>query len=141
MFTGYPPGWSSCRRPLVTPDAVQSRVTIVVATYERAALLDRLLGLNVGPAARAGSLFTVDVASFGSRAPFLNTHGPSFRQVVDLADPDGAGMILTTGEAGNPVSRHYRDQVSGWWDGRLAREPVALLEAAGAGTLRLTPGP
>ena len=102
-------------------------------------VLDRLLGLSIGPAARAGSLFTVDVASFGSRLPFVNGHGPSFRQVVDLSDPEGAGMILTTGESGNPLSRHYRDQVQGWWTGRLARVPVALEEAAGASTLRLTP--
>jgi penicillin amidase len=102
-------------------------------------LLDRLLGLNIGPAPRAGGLFTVDVGSFGSRSPFLNTFGPSFRQVVDLADPDGARMVLTTGEAGNPLSRHYRDQVDGWWTGRLAPVPVRLNEAAGASTLRLTP--
>lgn len=102
-------------------------------------LLDRLLGLNIGPAPRAGGLFTVDVGSFGSRSPFLNTFGPSFRQVVDLADPDGARMVLTTGEAGNPLSRHYRDQVDGWWTGRLAPVPVRLNETAGASTLRLTP--
>jgi penicillin amidase len=113
--------------------------TVFAHPLGRVGILDRLLGLNVGPAARAGSLFTVDVASFASRPPFTNTHGPSFRQVVDLADPDGAGMILTTGESANPVSRHYRDQVSWWWNGRLAPVPVALDEAAGASTLRLTP--
>jgi penicillin amidase len=102
-------------------------------------VLDRLLGLNIGPAPRAGGLFTVDVGSFGTRLPFVNTMGPSFRQVVDLADPDAARMILTTGEAGNPLSRHYRDQVAWWWTGRLAPVPVRLNEAAGASTLRLTP--
>ena len=105
----------------------------------RVRILDRLLRLDVGPAARAGSLFTVDVASFGGNPPFSNAHGPSFRQVVDLAAPDSAGMILTTGESGNPVSRHYRDQLAWWWEGRLAREPVALDETAGASVLRLAP--
>jgi penicillin amidase len=102
-------------------------------------LLARLLGLNIGPAPRAGSPYTVNVASFGARPPFLNTFAASFRHVVDLADIDRAGMILTTGESGNPVSRHYRDQVARWWNGELWTVPLALSEEAGASTLRLTP--
>ena len=102
-------------------------------------LLSRVLGLNIGPAPRAGSPFTVNVASFGARPPFLNTHAASFRHVVDLGDIGRSGMILTTGESGNPVSRHYRDQVARWWNGELWTVPLALSEEAGASTLRLTP--
>jgi penicillin amidase len=103
--------------------------------------LDAVLGLNIGPAARAGSLYTVDVASFGLRPPFVNTHAASFRQVVDLAEPDGALMVITTGESGNPVSRHYRDQVQRWWNGELVHVPVRASEGAGTSTLRLVPAP
>lgn len=103
--------------------------------------LDAVLGLNIGPAARAGSLYTVNVASFGSRPPFVNTHAASFRQVVDLAEPDGALMVITTGESGNPVSRHYRDQVRRWWNGELVRVPVRASEGAGTSTLKLVPAP
>ncbi|HEY2805723.1 MAG TPA: penicillin acylase family protein [Gemmatimonadales bacterium] len=92
--------------------------------------LEMLLRLNIGPAPRAGSLYTVDVADFGARPPFVNTHAASFRQVVDLANPASAGMIITSGESGNPISRHYRDQMQPWWDGRLA--PVTLGKDAGA---------
>jgi len=101
--------------------------------------LDAVLGLNIGPAARAGSPYTVDVASFGSRLPYVNTFAASFRQVVDLAEPDGALMVITTGESGNPVSRHYRDQVQRWWNGELVHVPVRVSEGAGTSTLTLVP--
>jgi len=102
-------------------------------------VLARLLRLNVGPSARAGSPHTVNVAGFGSSPPFTNTFAASFRQVVDLADIDGGRMILSTGQAGNPMSRHYRDQARLWWSGELRGVLVGADERAGASTLRLTP--
>jgi penicillin amidase len=103
--------------------------------------LDAVLGLNIGPAARSGSPYTVDVAGFGLRPPFVNTFAASFRHVVDLAEPDGALMVITTGESGNPVSRHYRDQVQRWWNGDLVHVPVRASEGAGTSTLTLVPAP
>jgi len=104
-------------------------------------ILDRLLHLNIGPTPRAGSLYTVDVADFGSlRPPFVNTHAASFRQVVDLADLAHAGMMVTTGESGNPLARRYRDQVSWWWRGDLRVVSLERRDVAAADTLRLVPG-
>jgi penicillin amidase len=104
-------------------------------------ILDRLLGLNIGPAPRAGSLYTVDVADFSARRPpYLNTHAASFRQVVDLADIEHGGMIITTGESGNPLSRRYRDQVGRWMRGELWTLPLSRDRVAAIGTLHLTPG-
>jgi penicillin amidase len=103
-------------------------------------ILDWLLRLNIGPSPRAGSLYTVDVADFGSlRPPFLNTHAASFRQVVDLGDVAHAGMVVTTGESGNPLSRHYRDQVSWWWRGDLHMVPLAQADVRALGKLVLEP--
>lgn len=102
--------------------------------------LDRLLGLNIGPSPRAGSLYTVDVADFGAFAPpFENTHAPSFRQVVDLANVEGGRMIVTTGESGNPLSRHYRDQRDRWWHGELWEVPLDRARVASVARLQLTP--
>ncbi len=83
--------------------------------------LNRALGVNIGPLARGGSPFTVDVAGYGgTRPPFVNTHGASQRQVVDLADPEGSGgFIIPTGQSGLPFSSHYRDQTPLWREGRL----------------------
>jgi penicillin amidase len=103
-------------------------------------VLNRLLGLNIGPTARAGSLYTVDVADFGGfRPPFLNTHAASFRQVVDLADMEHAGMVITTGESGNPLARRYRNLVAWWWRGDLAVVPLEQADVRTAAMLRLVP--
>lgn len=102
--------------------------------------LNRLLGLNLGPAPRAGSLYTVDVADFGSFAPpFVNTHAASFRQVVDLADIEAGRMIATAGQSGNPLARRYRDQSPRWWRGELWEVPLDRERVAAVGTLHLTP--
>jgi penicillin amidase len=103
-------------------------------------LLDRVLGLNVGPTARGGSLYTVNVADFDRRPPFVNAHAASFRQVVDLADIAHAGLIVTTGESGNPLSRRYRDQVGRWWRGELWVVPLGRADVTRIGTLALVPG-
>jgi penicillin amidase len=103
-------------------------------------VLNGLLRLSLGPFPRAGSLFTVNVADFGALAPpFRNTHGASFRQVADLADVEGARMIITTGQSGNPVSRHYRDQRPLWWSGELRTVPLDRNKLAGVALLKLTP--
>jgi penicillin amidase len=103
-------------------------------------ILDRLLRLNIGPTPRAGSLYTVDVADFGTlRPPFLNTHAASFRQVVDMADVAHAGMVITTGESGNSLAPRYRDQVSWWWRGDLHVVSLVKADRRAAGMLVLTP--
>ncbi len=106
----------------------------------RAAILDRVLGLNIGPSPRAGSPYTVDVADFSAmRPPFLNTYAASFRQVVDLADIEHAAMIVTTGQSGNPLSKRYRDQVARWWRGSLWVVSADRAKQGPAGTLHLVP--
>ncbi len=108
--------------------------TVSRHTLGSARPLDLVLRLNLGPDARGGSLYTVNVADFGAFAPpFTNTHAASFRQVVDMAAPDDAGFIISSGQSGNPLSRHYRDQKRAWYAGMLARI------GAGGTILRLMP--
>jgi penicillin amidase len=102
--------------------------------------LDLLLRLNAGPLPRAGSPWTVDVGGFSENAPpFTNVHAASFRQVVDLAAPEDGALIVTTGESGNPLSRHYRDQVSRWWRGELWTVPLSRERVKAVNVLRLEP--
>ena len=92
--------------------------------------LDVLLRLNQGPTPKGGSLYTVNVGDFGAwTPPFTNTHGPSFRQVVNLATPEEAWTIISSGQSGNPLSRHYRDQRGAWLSGRFAL--VSLMHSEG----------
>lgn len=94
--------------------------------------LQLLLHLNLGADPRPGSLYTVNVADFGALAPpFVNTHAASFRQVVDLAAPEDGGLVVSSGQAGNPISDHYRDQKEPWQNGLLAR--VGLTAGKGTG--------
>jgi penicillin G amidase len=103
-----------------------------------------ILGLNVGRGPIGGSSHTVDVAGFGSEGPpFVTAHGASMRQVVDLADPDGSGGLITpTGQSGIPSSRHYRDQHALWRDGRLWLLPLepSRQESRARTRMILTPG-
>jgi penicillin amidase len=90
------------------------------------ALLNRLLGLNVGPEPAGGSPVTVNVAHYGGQSvPLRSTYGPSQRHVADLADLDGAGgFILPTGQSGLPFDVHYDDQWPLWRHGGLWRIPL-----------------
>jgi penicillin amidase len=75
--------------------------------------------------------------------PFLNVHGAGYRGVYDFADPDSSVFILSTGQSGHPLSRHYEDLGELWRRGEYV--PMSLdpeLARAGAvGITRLTPAP
>jgi penicillin amidase len=49
--------------------------------------------------------------------PFAAVHGASFRGVYDLSDLGNSRFILSTGQSGNPMSRHYRDMTPLWRTG------------------------
>lgn len=93
-------------------------------------LLDRVLGLNVGPVPHAGSPTTVNVAHWAFRSPaddypFITTAGPSMRHVADMGNLDGAGgFVIGTGQSGIPFSHHYDDQVPLWANGGLLILPL-----------------
>lgn len=73
--------------------------------------------------------------------PFLNKHGAGYRGVYDFADPDSSVFIISTGQSGHPLSRHYDDLGELWRRGEYI--PMTLdpnLARAGAvGVMRLVP--
>ena len=48
----------------------------------------------------------------------LQTHGASFREILDLADWDNSVATSTPGQSGQPGSPHYGDLLPLWRDGR-----------------------
>ena len=90
-----------------------------------------------------GSANSVNVGSFslGSDTPFRDNHGPGYRAVYDLSDLDKSVYIHSTGQSGNPLSRHYRDFLEKWRD--VDSLPMttnrAEIEAGAVGTLKLLP--
>ncbi len=71
--------------------------------------------------------------------PFLNVHGAAYRGVYDFADPDSSVFILSTGQSGHFLSRHYDDLGILWRRGEYI--PMSLdanlARAASVGVTRL----
>ncbi|KGJ06198.1 penicillin amidase [Paracoccus halophilus] len=75
------------------------------------------------------------------RNPWLSTRGAAYRGVYDLADPDSSVFIVSTGQSGHPLSRHYDDMADLWRRGEyvgMSLDP-ALARAAATGITRLEP--
>lgn len=73
--------------------------------------------------------------------PFLNVHGAGYRGVYDFADPDSSVFVISTGQSGHPLSRHYDDLGELWRRGEyipMSLDPQ-LARAAGVGVTRLEP--
>ena len=82
-----------------------------------------------------------DYVPLGIDHVFDMTNMPSYRLTIDMHDLDGARLIITTGQSGNPFDRHYNDQIGPWTDGETVPLPFtpAAVTAAAASTLTLTP--
>jgi penicillin amidase len=73
--------------------------------------------------------------------PFQNVHAAGYRGVYDLADPDSSVFVISTGQSGHPLSRHYDDLGERWRQGEyvpMALDPD-LARAAAVGVTTLTP--
>jgi penicillin G amidase len=75
--------------------------------------------------------------------PFQNVHGAGYRGVYDFADPDSSVFIISTGQSGHFLSRHYDDLGELWRRGEyipMSLDPD-LARAAAVGITNLTPLP
>ncbi|MEL6807922.1 MAG: penicillin acylase family protein [Pseudomonadota bacterium] len=73
--------------------------------------------------------------------PFRNVHGAGYRGVYDFADPNSSVFVISTGQSGHFLSRHYDDLAQLWRRGEYI--PMSLDEglarAAAVGVTRLEP--
>jgi len=101
-------------------------------------ILNRLARIDI---AASGGQDTVNRAGSNYAVPleraFVDRHGPGYRALYDLADPDASGFIIATGNSGNLLSPHYGNLVESWRDGLLLPLPAELPE--GSKTLLLLP--
>ena len=153
LFEGHSPWFGGAVGPLAQQamDSVLARgivrswgdVHSVIQEHALGGLvpLRLLLRLNVGPVPSGGDAYSVNVCHSEEMAPpFTCTDGPSMRHVVDLGDVDGeGGFIIPTGQSGNPLSSHYRDQLERWRQGRLWVVPIDVRKIHAVDTLRLVP--
>ena len=82
-----------------------------------------------------------DYRPVGINHVFDMTNMPSYRLTINMSDLDGARIVITTGQAGNPFDRHYNDQIDLWGSGRTVPLPFTAdaIEAAAVSTLTLSP--
>jgi penicillin amidase len=88
---------------------------------------------------RPGDSYTVNATGGGN---FAQTHGASYREILDVIDWDRSVMTNVPGESGNPGDPHYGDLIDGWADGQYHPMPFSrkAVEAAAEMRLMLLPG-
>ena len=82
-----------------------------------------------------GDKFTVNVAP-PRKGTFVQTHIPSYRHVVDLANPDNSRYIQAVGQSGSVLSPHYADFIERWQ--RIEYLPMHTSRSAIDPTIRET---
>jgi penicillin amidase len=67
---------------------------------------------NVGPFSAPGGRETINNASFNLNpdGKYEISYGPAMRRIINFADAENAVSILPTGNSGNPMSPHFKDQ-------------------------------
>jgi penicillin amidase len=68
--------------------------------------------------------------------------GAAVRRVIDMAHPDSSWNVLPTGQSGNPISKHYKDQADVYYTGKLRPQWMSIKRAAkeaGNRTIHLVP--
>lgn len=90
--------------------------------------------LDLPPHSRPGDGYTVN-ATGGPN--FVQTHGASYREVIDLSDWDHSLTTNTPGESGVPGNRHYGDLIEGWANGNYHPLPFSRKAVEAAAEERL----
>ncbi len=99
--------------------------------FDSVPLLRRFFSLEID---QGGDASTVNVGAYRRDGSYLMTDGPSYRQIVDLADLSQSVFVHTTGQSGNVFSKGYRDLLPLW-----RRGAYLPMSASTEKTLRLVP--
>jgi penicillin amidase len=92
----------------------------------------------------SGDYYTLDRgggASTPEDQPLARTHAAGYRGIFDLGDPARSRFIIATGQSGHIFSKHYRDLLPLWREGKsiMLTGSEEELKAGGASLLTLTP--
>lgn len=78
---------------------------------------------NVGPFPVEGTREVINNLSFpyDSTLFYRVSSGPSTRRIIDFSDIENSISILPTGQSGNPLSKHYKDQAGMYVNGEFRK--------------------
>ncbi|MBL9085944.1 MAG: penicillin acylase family protein [Planctomycetia bacterium] len=97
-------------------------------------------GFRQGPWPSGGGPYTVLSGQYLHDRPAEQVVGASFRQVVDLADPEGSARMITFGgQSGHAGSRHFADLSAVWRAGGFVPSRLESVPTRGR-ALHLRPG-
>ena len=116
-----------------------------VATHDHPVLgqtpiLNWIVNIHQSTSGDGDTLLRGQMAGDGP-TPFANIHAAGYRGVYDFADPDSSVFIISTGQSGHPLSRHYDDMGALWRRGEyipMSLDP-ALARAGAEGITLLLP--
>lgn len=95
--------------------------------------------LNIGPFPIGGAGTTVNNGEYFLYRPYENILGPSMRFIVDMAHPLETHTVIPTGQSGQPLHRHYKDQTQLWLDGRYKTVRMSIQPDVSYRVLTLQP--
>ncbi len=97
--------------------------------------------LSRGPYPVKGDGLTVNNGQYSWRNPYNMILGPSIRRIVDFSNLNYTYSVLPTGESGNPLSKHYDDQINLWLKGnyRKLSQDTTLTQSEPHKTMILRP--
>ena len=95
---------------------------------------------TIGMSFLNGASFSGNGDSYGIHVQ-TPTHSQSFRAVWDVGNWDAGGIVIPSGESGEPSSGHYTDLSGTWVSERLVSLPFsdAAIRASARETLTLLP--
>ena len=78
---------------------------------------------NVGPFEVSGSIEVINNLFFDytEDGNYVVKGGPSTRRIIDFSDIENSWSILPTGQSGNPMSPHYKDQAEMYNTGKFRK--------------------
>ncbi len=91
----------------------------------------------------SGGEFTLNRGTYAGteNSPYSSVHGSGYRGVYDFSEPDASSFIISTGQSGHPLSRHYDDLGALWRNGDyivMSLDPE-YARSSGVGTTILEP--
>lgn len=99
--------------------------------------------LSRSPMAAGGDFSTLALTPYAWGSNFDTRLPASARMIVDFGQSEPLQLLTSSGQSGNPASRHYSDGLDAWFKGRfmsLPLQPQNFGRAYGSQRLTLVPG-